>query len=399
MKLAVVTFNFDESGHSGVNRVVIVLLQLLKKLAPSQIDIVSFYNDSRNDNSVSLLRPSTISNSRISIDECFQNSKIIRIGSIGSELEVLRYRKRFELKRFFEGYRVIFVVTGVVQFANVIPKLEVPVIVQCATRLKWERKSQYSTMSRFKRLILKVQLPVLAFQEYKVLKSSATILVENSRMNDWIKSKSSIKPEIWYPAARSLPANSSLNSRPSIKGNFVSVGRLNDARKGWERLFLAYKESYDLNPQIPGLVVVGGGKFSEKVQKIVDNLLRNYPIVILRNVSDLERDKVLVSSSYYLQTSYEEGLGLAALEALSFGIPLICSETDGSREYVIEGRNGTLIAQGNSFVHEFSKAIISSQAWDYEAMHKQANEIFASKFSHEVSLRRLQTILNKFGIP
>lgn len=394
MKLAVVTFNFDESRHSGVNRVVIELLQLLRKLVPAQIDIVSFCNDSRNDNSVSLLRPSTYNNSRISLDECFQNSMIIRIGSIGSELEVLRYRKRFELKRFFEGYAAIFVVTGVVQFANVIPKLRVPVIVQCATRLKWERKSQYPKMNRFKRLILKIQLPVLTLQEYKVLKSRAIILVENSRMNDWIKSKRSMKPEIWYPPARSLPEDSSLNFFPSIKGNFVSVGRLNDARKGWERLFLAYKESYDSNPQIPSLVVVGGGEFSRKVQKMVDNLLRDYPITIFRNVSDLERNKVLVSSSYFLQTSYEEGLGLAALEALSFGLPLICSETDGSREYVIEGMNGTLIMQGNSFVQEFSMAILSSQSWNYEVLHKNAKELFHSKFSYEVSLEKMRTILD-----
>lgn len=398
MKLAIVTFNFDSGRHSGVNRVVSELHQMLKELIHAEIDIVSFYNDSKNVNSISLLRPKIFHTTLVKEDGWFQNSKIIRIGSIGSELEVLRYRKRVELKDYFERYSVIFVVTGIMQFANVIPNLQIPVFVQCATRLKWERKSQYPSMSRFKRLILKMQLPILANQEYRVLKSGSIILVENSRMNEWIESKGFIKHEIWYPAVKVLSKDSKLKYSPSINGHFVSVGRLNDARKGWKRLFLAYKEAYDSNPQIPSLVVVGGGEFSDKVQEIVDELVGSYPINIMRNASDFDRDRVLTSSSYFLQASYEEGLGLAALEALSFGVPLICSETDGSREYVLDGKSGKLVRQGKRFIQEFSEAILSSQSWNYKYLHTSSKEIFASKFSYEVSLQQLHEILKKNGI-
>jgi len=217
-------------------------------------------------------------------------------------------------------------------------------------------------------------------------------------MKDWIESKGFNKPEIWYPAVKALSKNSGLKCSPSIDGHFVSVGRLNDARKGWERLFLAYKEAYDANPQIPSLVVVGGGEFSQKVQEIVDELIRIYPINILRNASDYERDKILRSSSYFLQASYEEGLGLAALEALSFGVPVICSDTDGSREYVIDGESGMLVRQGKRFVQEFSEAILSSQSWNYKSLHASSKAVFASKFSYEVSLQRLHEILNKVEI-
>ncbi len=398
LRLAIVTFNFDPNRPGGVNSVVIQLLQMIRGFIPAKLDIFSFSNVSYDSNSISLFRPKSYRNTLVVADGMFQDSKIIRVGSIGSELEFLRYRKRNELKNFFESYSAIIVVTGIIQFANVIPKLQIPVIVQCATRLPWERQSQYPSMKRGKRVILKIQRPVLAIQEFRVLRSQAIFLVENSRMKKWIESKAFQTPEVWYPGVKTSAEKLPPGNSPSIKGHFVSVGRLNDSRKGWERLFLAYKESFDLNPKLPGLVVIGGGEFLEKTQELVDKIIVSYPVTILKNASNLERDRVMSSASYFLQTSYEEGLGLAALEALSFGVPLICSDTDGSREYVVEGRSGTLIPQGEHFVKDFGKAIASSQSWNYEALHVSSKELFGSKFSQEVSLQRLRIILKNVGV-
>ena len=398
LRLAIATFNFDPSRPGGVNSVVIQLLHMIRQVVPVKIDIVSFSNVSYDSNSISLLRPKSYRNSLVVADGLFQGSRIIRVGSIGSELEFLRYRKRNELKNFFGSYSAIIVVTGIIQFANVIPKLRIPVIVQCATRLPWERQSQYSSMRRGKRIILKMQRPLLAIQELRVLRSPAIFLVENRRMKKWVESKAFHNPEIWYPGVETPQKKLRQDYSPSIKGHFISVGRLNDPRKGWERLFLAYKDSFDSNPKLPGLVVIGGGEFSKKMQELVDEMILSYPVTILRNASNVERDRVMLSASYFLQTSYEEGLGLAALEALSFGVPLICSDTDGSREYVVEGRSGILVHQGEHFVKDFGKAIARSQSWNYEALHNSSKELFGSKFSYEVSLERLRVILKKVGV-
>jgi glycosyltransferase involved in cell wall biosynthesis len=325
----------------------------------------------------------------------FQDFPVTRIGSIGSEFEVLRYRRRRELSDYFSGFDLIIVVTGVLQFVNVIPRVDVPIIVQCATRLKWERKSQYPAMTRAKRYVLRLQYPLLALQERRVLKMRAIFLVENSRMNNWLALGSRFKPEMWFPGIQSDKAKINPSKAPHIAGHFISVGRLYEARKGWGRLFLAYKRAFDAIEGLPELVVVGDGSFSPDVQVLLDSLTPNYPIKILGRLSDSERDAQIQSASYFLQTSFEEGLGIAALEAMSFGIPLICSETDGSREYVIEGVSGALVAQGSNFIAEFSDAIIDSQSWDYSALHKSSMNYFKSAFTTEISQSRLIEIIRK----
>lgn len=48
----------------------------------------------------------------------------------------------------------------------------------------------------------------------------------------------------------------------------------------------------------------------------------------------------------FLQSSLEEGLGLAGLEAMACGLPVIATRTVGSSEYVQQGDNGFLIDIG-----------------------------------------------------
>lgn len=395
LKIGLVTFNFDAERPSGVSNVAIKILEYISRGLASEIEIISFSNSSVDPNSIGFFRPRSFRNILTMPDGYFRGVPITRIGSIGSEFEVLRYRRRKELVDFFQGFDLIIVVTGGLQFANVIPRIHVPIIIQCATRLSWERKSQYSSMSRAKRCLLKSQLPLLALQERRVLRTDAIFLVENSRMREWVASRSRFEPEIWYPGIRSFETGVVSHINPNRKGHFISIGRLFEPRKGWARLFLAYKRAFDTLGGLPELQVVGAGSFPTDIQMLLDQLTPHYPIRILGELTDSERDLQIQSASYFLQTSHEEGLGLAALEALSFGVPLICSKTDGSREYIVEGLSGTSVAQGDNFIVEFSDAIIDSQNWDYSEFHKNAKKFFDSLFTNEISQQRLIDIIRR----
>jgi glycosyltransferase involved in cell wall biosynthesis len=395
LKIALVTFNFDPLRPGGVNSVVMRVHEMIKQNNHANVDIFSFSNARFDANSISFSRAKTYRNSLVASDGFFQNSSITRVGTIGSEFEFLRYRKRFELSNLFKGYDLIIVVTGIIQFANVIPRVDVPVLVQCATRLQWERESLYKTMGRVRRALLRLQLPLLSWQEKRVLRSQMIFMVENSRMQKWIANKTSRDPEMWYPGigVRTKKLESTLF--PNRNGHFISVGRLNENRKGWERLFLAYKKAFDSFGGLPELVIIGAGNFHRDTQELLDKLSPNYPIRVLGKLSDYERDIQIQSASYFLQASYEEGLGLAALEALSFGVPLICSETDGSREYVIDGVSGTLVAQGDDFITDFANAIIESQNWDYSVLQASSILYFNTVFTNEICQKRLMIIINK----
>jgi glycosyltransferase involved in cell wall biosynthesis len=395
LRVAIVTFNFDKNRPGGVTNVAKNILQSLTSGLSATIEIISFSNSRLNPESIAILNPSSYRNIRLNQSELFLGSKVTRIGSVGSEFEIMRYRKRSELASYFSNFDLIIVVTGVLQFANVVPRVKVPVIVQCATRLVWERKEQYRAMSRIKRFLLKFQIPVLLIQEKRVLRSKAIFLVENARMSAWVGSESKIQPIMWYPGLISHDPEKEFRTSSRGNGHFISVGRFNEPRKGWERLFIAYKNAFDRDRTLPDLVVAGDGVFSADNKLLLERLIPNYPIKVLGKIDDLERDKQLQSASFFLQTSHEEGLGLAALEALSFGVPLICSETDGSREYVVPGYNGFLISQGTDFISDFTDALLESQHSEHRVLSKNARNLFESRFSNRISQQQLVSIIMK----
>jgi glycosyltransferase involved in cell wall biosynthesis len=322
----------------------------------------------------------------------FEGSKVFEILPFASQFESLRYRKNRSLKKNFETYDLIIIVTGFLQFANVIPKLKTKVLVQCATRLKWERESQYPAMSLLKRTVLKAQIPILSFQEWRVLKSNVQFLPENTKMHDWIKARSKNTPEKWYPPVIASTVKLLPEGAPS--GHFVSVGRFEDRRKGWNRLIDAYVLAFNVNPQLPKLIVIGWGEFPKPLQEKINNLQNKYPIEVLPNLPSEIRDQYLFHACFFLQASFEEGLGLAALEALSFGTPIICSETDGSREYVRDGISGFLVPQVDNFESRFSEEIIKSVQYLGPSLRESSKTFFEETFSEHISTEQLIKIIN-----
>jgi L-malate glycosyltransferase len=44
-----------------------------------------------------------------------------------------------------------------------------------------------------------------------------------------------------------------------------------------------------------------------------------------------------------LITSYQEGLGITGLEAMSYGLPVVATDCGGTKDYVVNGMNGYLV--------------------------------------------------------
>jgi glycosyltransferase involved in cell wall biosynthesis len=69
---------------------------------------------------------------------------------------------------------------------------------------------------------------------------------------------------------------------------------------------------------------------------------------------------LLAALDVFIMPSRSEGWGLAALEAMAAGLPVIASNTGGLREIVEAGKTGWLIAPGNP--HELADAIFEAAA-------------------------------------
>lgn len=93
------------------------------------------------------------------------------------------------------------------------------------------------------------------------------------------------------------------------------------------------------------------------------------------------KEKYLKESQALVLPSYNEGLPIAVLEAISYGLPVIATDVGDMAAAVKNGENGFLVTPGN--ISELADRIvrIASDKERYMRMSRKSKEISESKFS------------------
>ena len=129
----------------------------------------------------------------------------------------------------------------------------------------------------------------------------------------------------------------------------ISVGELN--RNKNHRVII---QAMARLPQLPlYYILCGKGKEAEFLQELAQSLHLSNRVRILgyrQDVCDL-----LHASDIFCFPSKREGLGMAALEAMEAGLPLVTSNIHGIRDYSLSGETGFACSVSN--VEEFAHAI------------------------------------------
>ena len=119
---------------------------------------------------------------------------------------------------------------------------------------------------------------------------------------------------------------------------------------------------------------VGSGDL--KILKKFDTPSQNKRIIVSKPVYDLEKEKVFRNSSAFILSSFSEGLPMAALEAMSYGMPCLISENCNLTEAINIGAaiktNPSVIEIIESLkyliqMNDKEKKRISKLAYDYVA--------------------------------
>ncbi len=103
---------------------------------------------------------------------------------------------------------------------------------------------------------------------------------------------------------------------------------------------------YEIQKHIPAkLIMVGDGPERGPAEDLASELGIASKVVFLGNSNEVE--KILCFSDLFLLPSKAESFGLAALEAMSHGVPVISSNAGGLAEVNIQGFSGFLSAVGD----------------------------------------------------
>jgi N-acetyl-alpha-D-glucosaminyl L-malate synthase BshA len=113
---------------------------------------------------------------------------------------------------------------------------------------------------------------------------------------------------------------------------------------------------YEIQKEVPSkLMMVGEGPEKEQAENLCQQLGIQHKVIFFGNSNEI--DKILCFSDLFLLPSETESFGLAALEAMACGVPVISSNSGGLPEVNKEGYSGYLSDVGD--VQKMSRDAIS----------------------------------------
>lgn len=156
---------------------------------------------------------------------------------------------------------------------------------------------------------------------------------------------------------------------------FAMVGRL-DARKGVDRALYALRRVPEAH-----LDVIGDGEQRGSLAQLAQKLNVERRVTFHGFVTDPRA--LLANADACLSSSRTEGLGIALLEAMAMGIPVVSLPTGGIPEYVLDSVTGFL-AHGDdesALVREMQRAV--SQRGRLSEIGLAARKLVCERFSVE----------------
>lgn len=131
-------------------------------------------------------------------------------------------------------------------------------------------------------------------------------------------------------------------------GFFGRVG----ARKGTFDLIKAFAQIADTSKS--ELIIAGDGDI-EEARQLAKSLNLENKVQFLGWIDSQTRDKLLANIDVFVLPSYNEGLPMALLEAMGWGLPAIVTPVGGIPELITSTENGLLVNPGD--VQKLSKAM------------------------------------------
>ena len=143
------------------------------------------------------------------------------------------------------------------------------------------------------------------------------------------------------PNGTSLPKQLATPGSQRGRVRFLSIGRL-VARKGFADIVQA---CHMLN-QICGdfeLEIIGYGQKEYELREMILNHGLEKQVFLRGSIPYEKLTDYYLKADAYIFYGGREGSSLAMIEALSYGLPIVCTDEPGSRAFVSQERNGLLV--------------------------------------------------------
>ena len=183
--------------------------------------------------------------------------------------------------------------------------------------------------------------------------------------------------------------------RTNLPPTVVFLGDLTE-RKGAFDLLRAFAQIAHEAPRLR-LIFGGVGAIAE-VQRLAAQLGIDGRVDCCGWLDLQRKQATLAAATVFVLPSYAEGLPMALLEALSWGIPCIATPVGGIPQVIAPPRNGLLIAPGDIDGLAEAMTRLLQDPGLREQLGAAGRETIATGFTLEATLAHLAQIYRRFGI-
>jgi len=225
------------------------------------------------------------------------------------------------------------------------------------------------------------------------LQRANVFITLSSQWRDFYVEECEISPSqiVVLPNPVSVPAHvPDRSGRDCVQ--FVHLGRLGERKGGYDLVdaFAGLPEGLRNRAR---LVLAGDGDV-DGVRKRAEPL--GSSVEVLSWVDARERDRLLTQSDVFALPSRAEGVPMALLEAMAYGLPSITSPVGGIPDVFRDGADGTLVTPGD--VEQIRAAMANYIVDDAARLAAGRNaRIRASDFDVQVYARRLAEIYQRIA--
>lgn len=186
---------------------------------------------------------------------------------------------------------------------------------------------------------------IIKFFIKNMLEKSDAVICLSVQWFDFFNQRYNIKNLYILNNIVSLPIQRSIKKNDAKRVVFLLLGRI-EKRKGMFDLLEMLKDHKDYFDN-KVIVKIGGDGEMEKLQNMIHDYKLETMVEYVGWVSGEKKVNLLNGSNVYVLPSYNEGLPISILEAMSYKIPIISTDVGGISTIVKNDKNGKLIMAGD----------------------------------------------------
>ncbi len=313
------------------------------------------------------------------------------IGAYFPEWEPNRLAANRLWRSMLNSFNAFILVTGSAQTGLPLAECNKQFAAWVSSSVEMDRSARLAAGS-FGNFIERLGLPAIRRAEQETLQAAHRLMAVSDDAAHHIQPLSGKPVDTWpYPVdTERFTTGEKARSGASLPHRFLFVGRANDPRKRLNLFLRACEAVLRTHPELTFEATI--------VSRELNLPMRcEFAIQHVASASEERLVELYQSSTALVMTSEQEGLGIAAMEAMACGLPVISTRCGGPEMFIDGGANGFLVKNeamiNNAELIARHMAELAEDSELRRTLGNAARETILNRFSEEVWNPRFEALL------